>query len=119
MLRLCVKMKNANAADERIAPFDQLEDMRGIGAVEIRMTSVFDCGAIAGFGDGKDFELQLGVSLESAARVDADFMMALKRQAAELRINFRDERALMGCVASVERDDARRVAAFPRGLPCF
>ena len=77
------------------------------------MTAVFDCGAIAGFGDGEDFEPQFGVSLEAAARVHADFMMALQRQPAELRINFRDERALMSRVASVERDDARRDRGFP------
>src|SRR5580704_5242862 len=112
-------MKNANAADERIAPFDQLEHMRRIGAVEIRMTAVFDRGAIAGLGDGEDFELQFRVSLEAAACVYADFMMALQREPAQLRINLRDECALMSRVASVERDDAGRVATFPRGLPCF
>ena len=83
------------------------------------MAPVFDCGAIAGFGDGEDFESQFGVALEAAARIHADFMMALQRQAAQLRIDLRDKRALMSRVASVERDDARRVAAFPRGLPCF
>ncbi len=83
------------------------------------MTPVFDCGAIAGFGDREDFESQFGVSLEAAARVHADFMMALQRQPSQLRINLRDKRALMSRVASIERDDARRIAAFPRGLPCL
>jgi hypothetical protein len=44
-------------------------------------------------------------------------MMAIERQPAELRIDFRDERALMSRIAGVERDDAGRIAAFPRGLP--
>ncbi len=83
------------------------------------MAPVFDRGAIAGFGDAENFEQQFGVSLEAAARVHADFMMALQREPAQLRINLRDERALMSRVASVERDDARGIAAFPRGLPCF
>src|ERR1700686_1503399 len=83
------------------------------------MTPIFDCGAIAGLGDGEDFELQFGVALETAARIHPDFMMPLQRQPSQLRINLRDERALMSCVASVERDDARRIATFPRGLPCF
>src|SRR5260370_12341456 len=59
------------------------------------------------------------VADEEAASVHADLMMAVKREPARLRIKFRDERALMSRVASVERDDARRVAAFPRTLPGF
>src|SRR5216684_1819155 len=106
-------MKNANAADECVAPFDQLEHVNGICAVEIRMTPVFDRGAIAGFGDGEDFESQVGVALEAAARIHADFMMALQCELPQLWINLRDERALMSRVASVERDDARGVAALP------
>ena len=70
-------MKNANAADQRVAPFDQFEHVRGICGVEIRMTAVFNCGAIAGFSDGQNFEPQFGVALKSAARVHPDFMMAL------------------------------------------
>src|SRR5271156_1243695 len=112
-------MKNANAADERVAPFDQLEQVRRIGGVEIRMAPIFDRGAIAGFGDREDFESQFRVALEAAARVHADFMMALQRPPAQLRIDLRDKRALMSRVASIECDDARRVATFPRGLPCF
>ncbi len=41
------------------------------------MTPVLDRGAIAGFGDGENFEAQFGVALETAARVHADFMMAV------------------------------------------
>ena len=41
------------------------------------MAPVFDRGAIAGLGDGKDFEAQFGVALEAAARVHADLMMAI------------------------------------------
>src|SRR5208283_1123487 len=103
----------------RVAPFDQLEHVGGIGAVEVRTAVVFDGGAIAGFGDGENFETQLGVALEAAARVDGDLMMAAQGEPAQLGIDFRDPRALMSRVASVERDDASRVAAFPRGLPGF
>ena len=77
------------------------------------MAPVFDRRAIAGFRDSEDFEFQFGVSLEAAARVHADFVMALEREPAQLRINFRDERALMSCVASVEGDDAQRGRGFP------
>src|SRR5277367_1345123 len=91
--------------------------MGGIGAVEIRMAMVFDGGAIAGFGDGENLEAQLGVALEAAARVDGDFVMAAQGEPAQLGIDFCNHRALMSRVASVERDDAGRVAAFPRGLP--
>ena len=83
------------------------------------MAPVFDRGAIAGFGDGENFESEFGVALETATRVHADFMMAVQRQPTELGIEFRDEGAVMSCVAGVERDDAGRIAAFPRGLPGF
>src|SRR5208282_6068969 len=112
-------MKNANAADQRVAPFDQLEHVRGICAVDIRVTPVFDRSAIAGFGEGEDLEPQFGIARKAAARVHGDLMMSLQCEPAQLRINLRDERALMSCVASVECDDARRIAAFPRSLPCF
>ena len=78
------------------------------------MTPVFNRGAIAGFSDGENLEAQFGVALKAAARVHADFMMAIQRQPAQLRINFRDERALMSRVARIERNHARRVAALPR-----
>ncbi len=91
----------------------------GLAASRFRTSAGTDGGAIAGLGDGENFESQLGVALEAAARVNADLMMASERQFAQLRINLRDKRALMSRIASVERDDARGIAAFPRRLPSF
>ena len=81
------------------------------------MPPILDCGAIIGFGDGQNFESQFGEASEAATRINRNLMTAAKNQPPKLRIDLRNQRALMSSIRSIERRNRRRIATLPRRFP--
>ena len=110
-------MKHPNRANQIAPPFDQFEHMRLVGAVNIRMPQVFNRSPIAGLGNSENFKPQLSEARESAAGIHRNFMTAAENEPLELRINLRNQRALVSRIGSIERRDGRSIATLPRSFP--
>ena len=111
-------MKHSHGAYQSAStPFDQFEDVRGVVAVDIGMPEIFDGSAIAGLGNGQQFEVEFVETRERDARILFDFAATVKLGTAQFRTQCRHLCARVSGVVSVKRDDPCGVTAFPRMLP--
>jgi hypothetical protein len=110
-------MKHPHRADQIAAPLDQFEHVRLGGAVDIRMPPILDRSPITGFSNGENLKSQLSKASKSTARIHRDLMPPPKNQPAKLRINLRNQRALMSRIRSIERRHCGRIATLPRSFP--